>query len=199
MATVSRIGFGQVEPNLLTGYVEGKIYAQYPADTEVLGEILENGRFVKYDGAALKVNLNEDAGQWLMVYNEIKLYDEREQGARFYAMQTKNAVDGVITPRLIAIEVGDIFTTNCLGAAATSATAKTASGITFSDDPEEATILAVDKTTGYLVDAADDNADTNGPQFRVIQQFAGNNYPLATMPDNSPMLASFGVKLQRIK
>ena len=78
MATISRVGFGQVEPNHLSGIVTGQIYAQLPLDTETMGEVLENGRYAKYDYAAGKVNLTGE-GEWMLVYNEEKIYDERKQ------------------------------------------------------------------------------------------------------------------------
>ncbi len=42
---VSRIGFGQVEPNHLSAQTNGQIYAQLPADDNLA--ILENGMCVK--------------------------------------------------------------------------------------------------------------------------------------------------------
>ena len=47
MATVKigRKGFGQVEPNHLSGIVTGQILAQLPVDTATMGDIIENGRF----------------------------------------------------------------------------------------------------------------------------------------------------------
>ena len=50
MATISRIGFGQVEPNHLSAQRTAQIYAQLPAKSDIT--ILENGQFVKYDYAA---------------------------------------------------------------------------------------------------------------------------------------------------
>ena len=52
--TISRIGFGQVEPNHLSAQRTSQIYAQLPADDSI--KILENGQFVKYDYAAGKVD-----------------------------------------------------------------------------------------------------------------------------------------------
>ena len=49
MATIKRIGYGQVEPNHLSAQRTGQIYAQLPADSSI--EVLENGQFVKYDYA----------------------------------------------------------------------------------------------------------------------------------------------------
>ena len=49
-----------------------------------------------------------------MVYNEEKLYDERHQMHRDYAMLKSEALDGVLVPRVFAMELGDIYTTNNL-------------------------------------------------------------------------------------
>ena len=116
MATISRVGFGQVEPNHLSGIVTGQIYAQLPLDTETMGEILENGRFAKYDYATGKVNLTGE-GEWMLVYNEEKLYDERKQSHKDFAMIKSEYAEGVITPRLIKTNIGDIYTTNAFGVA----------------------------------------------------------------------------------
>ena len=49
MATISRIGFGQLEPNHLSAQRTGQIYAQLPAVSTI--DVLENGQFVKYNYA----------------------------------------------------------------------------------------------------------------------------------------------------
>ena len=175
MAQIKRIGFGQVEPNHLSGIVEGKNYAQLPVDKEAMGNIIENGRFAKYNYAAGKVNLSGDS-QWLMIYNEQKLYDERYQGLKDFAMIDSNYVDKTITPRLIYIEIGDIFTTNTFGAN-TSNTAEV-EGIVL----EEGSKVSVNAETGYLIAGEQQNV----PVFQVVKVY--------TMPDGQP-----GVKLQRIK
>jgi hypothetical protein len=47
MATITRVGFGQVEPNHLSAQRTAQIYAQLPAASDI--KVLENGQFVKYD------------------------------------------------------------------------------------------------------------------------------------------------------
>ena len=74
MATISRIGFGQVEPNHLSAQRTAQIYAQLPAKEDI--EILENGQFVKYDYSKGVVDF-EGKGEWMMVFNEVKLYDDK--------------------------------------------------------------------------------------------------------------------------
>ena len=109
MAKITRIGYGQVEPNHLSAQRTGQIYAQLPCDEEI--EILENGQFVKYDYPAGKVDL-EGKGEWMLVFNEIKLYDDRKQMYRDFAMKKEECVNGEIVPRVFKTNIGDIYTTN---------------------------------------------------------------------------------------
>ena len=73
-------GYGQVEPNHLSAQRTGQIYAQLPADKNI--EVLEQGQFVKYDYAAGLVNFT-GKGEWMLVYNEIKLYREHQLDCEF--------------------------------------------------------------------------------------------------------------------
>ena len=74
------VGYGQVEPNHLSAQRTAQIYAQLPADPAI--EVLEQGQFVKYDYAAGLVNF-KGAGEWMLVYNEIKLYREHQLDCEF--------------------------------------------------------------------------------------------------------------------
>ena len=177
MATISRTGFAQVEPNHLSGIVTGQILAQLPVNTETMGTIIENGRFAKYDYANNEVNLT-GSGEWMLIYNEEKLYDERKQSHKDFAMVAGNYAEGEIVPRLISTVIGDIFTTNAFGGCAASDTDEV-DGI----DLEVSDLVSVGED-GYLakVDAAADDA----PTFQVVKVY--------TMADSQP-----GVKLMRIK
>lgn len=77
-------GYGQVEPNHLSAQRNAQIYAQLPANKEI--EILENGQFVKYDYAANGNGIGEvnftGEGEWMLVYNEIKLYRDHYDGSK---------------------------------------------------------------------------------------------------------------------
>ena len=77
-------GYGQVEPNHLSAQRTAQIYAQLPANPEI--EILENGQYVKYDYAANGNGIGEvnftGAGEWMLVYNEIKLYRNHLDGTK---------------------------------------------------------------------------------------------------------------------
>ena len=74
------LGYGQVEPNHLSAQRTAQIYAQLPADPSI--EVLEQGQFVKYDYAAGLVNFT-GAGEWMLVYNETKLYREHQLDCEF--------------------------------------------------------------------------------------------------------------------
>lgn len=108
MALLVKQGFGQLEPNHLSAQRNGQIYAQLPCDTSI--EVLQNAQFVKYDYANGKVNYTGE-GEWMLVYNEVKLYDPKHSYKDF-ALQKKNCVDGEMVPRVMKTMVGDIFTTN---------------------------------------------------------------------------------------
>ena len=74
------LGYGQVEPNHLSAQRTAQIYAQLPADASI--EVLEQGQFVKYDYAKGLVNFTGE-GEWMLVYNEIKLYREHQLDCEF--------------------------------------------------------------------------------------------------------------------
>lgn len=79
-AAYVEVGYGQVEPNHLSAQRTGQIYGQLPADPAI--EVLEQGQFVKYDYAAGLVNFT-GKGEWMLVYNEIKLYREGQLDCEF--------------------------------------------------------------------------------------------------------------------
>lgn len=93
-ATYPEVGFGQVEPNHLSAQYTGQIYAQLPADPSI--EVLEQGQFVKYDYANGLVNFT-GAGEWMLVYNEIKLYRDFQRDCEF-AMLKSNYQARVYSP-----------------------------------------------------------------------------------------------------
>lgn len=126
MAEMKRIGFGQVEPNHLSAQRTSQIYAQLPAASSI--NILENGQYVKYDYANGEVNFTGE-GEWMMVFNEVKLYDDRwRETYKDFAMRKENYTEGSddithsgvgplkgqMVPRVIKTNIGDIYTTNCL-------------------------------------------------------------------------------------
>ena len=108
MATIKRVGFGQVEPNHLSAQRNGQVYASLPCNKDI--KVLENGQFVKYDYANNEVNFT-GAGEWMLVYNEEKIYRDYET-RKDYVMDKESQVGGIIVPRVFKTNVGDIYTTN---------------------------------------------------------------------------------------
>ena len=166
MALLVKEGFGQLEPNHLSAQRNGQLYAQLPCEASI--EVLQNAQFAKYDYAKGEVNFT-GAGEWMLVYNEVKLYDPKHSYKDF-ALQKKNFVDGVMVPRVMKTMVGDIFTTNLV-------------------DPKEkdSTLAAGDKlvvgTTGILEYSA--SPEEGAMVWQVAKVY--------TMADGQP-----AVKIQRI-
>lgn len=83
-ASYVEFGYGQVEPNHLSAQRTAQIYAQLPAAADI--DILEQGQFVKYDYAANDNGIGvvnfTGKGEWMMVYNEIKLYRNHPDGSK---------------------------------------------------------------------------------------------------------------------
>ena len=121
-------GYGQVEPNHLSGLRTGQMYAQLPANAEI--EVLENGQFAKYDYANHEVNFT-GAGEWMLIYNPVKTYRELEDYCDF-AMIKSNYVARVYSP----ID----------GTQVTYANARNYEGVVAPADPYE-----VDSTTNPFV------------------------------------------------
>lgn len=198
MADIKRKGYGQVEPNHLSGIVEGRIYAQLPAatvTTTTTGEgasatttttvtaiaQLEQGQFAKYDYAAGVVNFSGE-GEFMLVYNEEKLYDERKQTHKDFVYKASDFTDGMAYPRLIGTEVGDIITTNTIATANTSNEAK----VTIGTDATlvVGTYLVPSTSTGFLTVA--NSKPNSGMVWKIVK--------VSTMPDGQP-----GFKIQRIQ
>lgn len=81
-------GYGQVEPNHLSAQRTGQIYAQLPAKADI--DILENGQFVKYNYKDGVVDF-DGAGEWMLVYNAIKLYRDHQEDNEFAMIKTNYA------------------------------------------------------------------------------------------------------------
>ena len=176
MANVYRVGFGQVEPNHLSAQRNGQVYGQLPAAEGI--KVLENGQFVKYDYANGACNF-EGAGEWMLVLNEVKLYDGWRESYKDFALRADRHDNGVITPRVMKTMPGDIFTTNCLTVANTDGKAQA----TLGDDED----LVVGATLGINEDgflALD--GDKDDMEWQIVKVY--------TMPDGQ-----FGVKVMRIK
>ena len=182
--TVTRKGYGQVEPNHLSAQYTGQIYAQLPAMTAGTGGAadtpitqLENGQFLKYNYADGRAGVDGD-GEWMLVYNEEKLYDERHQSHKDFVLKANEMFDKTIYPRLLKTNVGDIFTTNTFASAGTG---------------YDATVVGPSLTVGnYLtVSAAGwlqkaDSKPASGMAFQVVKEY--------NLADLQP-----AVKIQRIQ
>ena len=102
-AKYPEVGFGQVEPNHLSAQYTGQIYAQLPADAKI--EILEQGQFVKYDYMNEVVNFT-GAGEWMLVYNETKLYRDFQRDCEFamikgnYQARVYSPMDGTVAQEM---------------------------------------------------------------------------------------------------
>ena len=193
MADIKRKGYGQVEPNHLSGIVTGQIYAQLPAvtittsgegasavTTETPIAQLEQGQFAKYDYAAGVVDFTGE-GEFMLVYNEEKLYDERKQNHKDFVYKATDFTDGKMYPRLIRTYKGDIFTTNMIGAANTTGPDAEA---TLGDDTDlkVGAYLVPDASTGILTVGP----KGNGMAWKIVKVY--------TMPDGQP-----GFKIQRVQ
>ena len=167
MALLVKEGFGQLEPNHLSAQRNGQIYAQLPCESSI--EVLQNAQFVKYDYAEGEVNFTGE-GEWMLVFNEVKLYDPRHSYKDF-ALQKKNCVGGVMVPRVMKTMVGDIFTTNLVD------NGSKGSALAVKDK------LTVAESTGILTyDASPEATDM---VWQVVKVY--------TMADGQP-----AVKIQRI-
>lgn len=93
-ASYVEYGYGQVEPNHLSAQRTAQIYAQLPAAADI--DMLEQGQFVKYNYAKGVVDF-EGAGEWMLVYNEIKLYREHQMDCEF-AMLKDNYQARIYSP-----------------------------------------------------------------------------------------------------
>lgn len=196
-----RKGFGQVEPNHLSARYTGQIYAQLPArhaDGTAITQ-LENGQFLKYDYAAGCASDNgESAGEWMLVFNEEKLYDERYQNHRYFVLKNTDFTDKLIYPRLLKTNVGDIFTTNTFKTAP-SGVGETPQTVSTGDEVID---LPAGLTIGATVVIGDDGWLKLGTPadgeiaFKVVPHFtqigtSGVDYTLGDM--------QFAVKLQRVQ
>lgn len=204
MAT--RKGFGQVEPNHLSARYTGQIYAQLPAKDSSNNAItqLENGQFLKYDYAnARACNSDSVAGEWMLVFNEEKLYDERYQNHKDFALKNTDFTDGLIYPRLLKINIGDIFTTNTFKSSdSTPVTVTSLDGeITLPTiNIGEYVVINSDGWLTKWTASGSETAPTSGIAFKVVPHFS-QSYdstssvwtPGYTLPDGQ-----WAAKLQRV-
>ena len=111
MATFTRVGYGQVEPNQLSAQKTGQIYASLPLDEKV--QVLQNGEFMYYSYVDNKVTAEPtvEGQEPMLVFNEIKLYEP------FWRTSYKDFAmirvgDNYVTSKLATDEYGDGALTN---------------------------------------------------------------------------------------
>ncbi len=131
-----RIGYGQVEPNQLSGIKTGQIFASLPLDKEV--KVLQNGEFMYYDYVSGSVNATAEtdaAPEPYLVYQEIKIYE-----------------DWLSYKDFAMIRVGDNYVTN--NPAIGRLTSANADGTIYGDgaETEGASIDHSDYQAGYRMD-----------------------------------------------
>lgn len=200
MAAFTRNGYGQVEPNQLSAPKTGQIYASLPLDANVA--VLQNGEFMYYDYATGKVSA-EGNGEPMLVFNEIKLYEEPYRTTyKDFAMIRVG--DNYVTSKLATAGFGDgaenkgvaanpahteygyrmdgiaprLFKTN-IGDIYT--TNMVATGVEYAAGD----VLKLKKTDRNTLEL-DKTGDIEGVEFIVAKVY--------TMPDGQP-----GLKVQRIK
>lgn len=202
----TRIGYGQVERQHMAAPHNGQIYAQLPAlnaDGTAITQ-LENGQFLKYDYRNGKAGIGtaDDGKEWFLVYNEEKLYDERYQMHRHFAMKATDMSDGKIYPRLLRTFVGDIFTTNTFKGPKGTVEDKEGK---IDDIPDLAigdyVIIGND---GWLVKytkgSNDPDVPAKGIVFQVVPHFTQMNLGQnETKPDYTLPDGQWAVKLQRVR
>ena len=197
MANFTRNGYGQVEPNQLSGIKTGQLFASLPLAKNV--NLLQQGEFMYYDYAAGFVSAEDSKTTGLepyMVYQEIKIYEPWLSNKDFAMIRvgdnyvthrpfTGSYGDGALTagakldhgyrmdgiaPRLLKTNVGDIWTTNMVK-----------EGVEYA----KGDILKLKKTDRNTLEF-----DKTG-EIDAIQVVVAKVY---TMPDGQP-----GLKVQRVK
>jgi hypothetical protein len=111
----------------------------------------------------------------MMVFNEVKLYDGWRETYKDFAMQKGNYTEGVMTPRVIKTNIGDIYTTNCLEKGNTSGKAE----VEGTEEIEVGDVLKINEN-GFLA-----KAGTSEMKFQVVKVY--------TLPDGQA-----AVKVMRI-
>ena len=201
MAAFTRNGYGQVEPNQLSGQKTGQIYASLPLDAAV--SVLQNGEFMYYDYKSGTVTADATVGEPMLVFNEIKLYEPGWQTSyKDFAMirvgdnyvtsrrSTEAYGDGAtntgatiaphteygyrmdgIAPRMLKTNIGDVYTTNM---------------VKVGEEYAVGDLLAPKKDTTSNTLVLEAAAGTEDMLWQVAKVY--------TMPDGQP-----GLKLQRVK
>ena len=169
-----RIGYGQIEPNQLSGIKTGQIFASLPLAKNV--NVIQNGEFMYYDYVSGTVSAEDSTSvaEPMLVYNEIKIY-EPWLSYKDFAM----------------IRVGDNYVTS--NAAVGRVTSANVDGTVYGDGSTtgdnityaKGEILKLKKTDRNTLELSKDG-DIDTIAFAIVKVY--------TMPDGQP-----GLKVQRVK
>ena len=202
MATFTRNGYGQVEPNQLSAQKTGQIYASLPLAAEV--SVLQNGEFMYYDYKTKTVTADATIGEPMLVFNEIKLYEP------FWRTSYKDFAlirvgDNYVTSKLATAGYGDGAENT--GVAANPAHTEygyrmdgiaprlfktnigdiyTTNMVKVGEEYAEGDLLTPVKNDETKTLVLEKTADTTGMLWQVAKVY--------TMPDGQP-----GLKIQRVQ
>lgn len=174
-------GYGQVELNNVAFRRDGRIEAQYAADSTAFANIkVENGMLLAVDAVNRKLCIPTDGSLPIALnYSAEHIYDERTPGLKNFAL---NAT-GDFLPRVGYLAVGDKFTENCVSYDSSEFATQTA--FVSALDSIATTVLygGIGSDDGSILVSA--SAPTVGPVLKVIEK--------TTMPDGQ-----LGIKFQVI-
>lgn len=161
---LTKVGYGQVEPNRLTAQKTREVYSQLPAADSIT--TIENGMFLAYDEVKGQVTLpSADGASADLVMNEIILSDENYQADSDFVMKahaaTANQAAMAAYPRVYAMHVGDTFTSNVV---------KTAIKDTA---PAAGDKFIVEATSGYLIPIGTVTEANAAMIFEAVKPVAG--------------------------
>lgn len=172
-------GYGQIELNNVAFRRDGRIEAQCQLDATDFAEIpAENGMLLAVDKVKKTIKFAKDNTLPVAInYTAEHMYDERDVGALAkFALPT-----GTFLPRMGYFSVGDLFTTNCIGAEET----------TFADTKAveaaiETGVYGKPSAQGVIELVTTDKIPTEGIVLRAVKA--------TTMPDGK-----FALKFQVYK
>lgn len=170
-------GFGQVEPNHLSAQRTAQVYAQLPAAATI--NVLEQGQFVKYDYAKGVVDF-EGPGEWMLVFNEIKLYRDNQMDCEF-AMIKDNYQARIYSPFGYGLDKDGNPTAN--GDVAFDRQARYLNGV----DAEGADAAEINGKK-YPYDDITAGADMYEPTYSEDPFHIAGPYKEAKMPENTAMV-----------
>ena len=152
-------GYGQVEPTHLSAQKTGQILSTKVNETV---SVLENGAFLKLDGTT------SGAGEFLLVFNEIKNYRSDEIGYKDFAIKKDQQLNNEIYTRLFKVNDNDYFVTNMIKFDNITGDATHA---TVTNPTTKYFEVKTDSTTGYgVLEEVASGSLTNGvPYYQIME------------------------------